>query len=756
MKSLSFWTIVTLFPTFCAGVWENFDHLTSKAAIKDQELAVRGLIFRLLPHRASEFTVAVDPSLAKPGQDAFTLQTVDAKLALTGTSGVAAGWAFHHYLKYFCKAHFSWSGNQLDTIPTPLPAITQKLKVVVPHRFRYYQNVCTSSYSFVWWNWTRWEQEIDWMVMNGINLPLAFTAQEAIWQRVYRKMGLTQDELDAHFGGAAFLAWSRMGNVDGWGGPLPNPLWYQTQLALQHKILQRMRSFGMIPVLPTFAGHIPKAVTRVFPNASVSTLSHWGHFSPPYIPTYLLDPGDPLFQIIGKAFIEEQISEYNGTDHVYNGDTFNEMQPKTSSITYLSQASKAVYNAMASADEKSVWLMQGWLFISDPGFWQPAQVKAYLQGVPQGKMIVLDLYAEIFPVWKGTDSFYGQPFIWCMLHNFGGNIGMHGTLQSIATEPVKALESNNSMVGIGIAPEGIETNYVLYDLMLEMGWRDKIVETHSWLKEYTTRRYGAENNEVGIAWEALRTSVYSDTYGAGKHCKAVPVKKPAFNLQPDIWYEPDLVLKAWDEMVKAAPLLINSRTFSYDLVDTTRQALQVISITYYKNLIASYQSKNLPQVKEAADNLLALIDNMDLVLLTNEYFLLGRWLNAAKRVIHGIRGIHPIDYKRLLEFNARNQITTWGPHENIEDYANKMWSGLLKDFYKPRWQTFVDGLTDSLTQGKPFNQSAYNDKILSLEMVWYSGNTSYPEHPQVDTYSTVLAVHEKYRKQGNVLRRKNF
>ena len=134
MKSVLFWTIVTLLPAFCTGGWENFDHLNPEASVKDQELAVKGLISRLLPQRASEFTVVVDPTLAKPGQDAFTLQTVDAKLALTGTSGVAAGWAFHHYLKYFCKAHISWSGNQLDTIPTPLPAIAQKLKVVVPHR----------------------------------------------------------------------------------------------------------------------------------------------------------------------------------------------------------------------------------------------------------------------------------------------------------------------------------------------------------------------------------------------------------------------------------------------------------------------------------------------------------------------------------------------------------------------------------------------------------------------------------------------
>ena len=57
------------------------------------------------------------------------------------------------------------------------------------------------------WNWTRWQQEIDWMAMNGVNLPLAFTAQESIWQMVYKQLGLTQEELDQHFAGPAFLAW---------------------------------------------------------------------------------------------------------------------------------------------------------------------------------------------------------------------------------------------------------------------------------------------------------------------------------------------------------------------------------------------------------------------------------------------------------------------------------------------------------------------------------------------------------------------
>ncbi len=33
------------------------------------------------------------------------------------------------------------------------------------------------SYSMAFWNWSRWEQELDWMALQGINLPLAFTGQ---------------------------------------------------------------------------------------------------------------------------------------------------------------------------------------------------------------------------------------------------------------------------------------------------------------------------------------------------------------------------------------------------------------------------------------------------------------------------------------------------------------------------------------------------------------------------------------------------
>lgn len=60
---------------------------------------------------------------------------------------------------------------------------------------------------------------------------------------------------------------------------------------------------------------------------------------------------------------------------------------------------------------------------------------------------MLDLYAEVFPLWKMTDSFYGAPFIYCMLHNFGGSIEMYGDLESVSQGPAEAIAANTGISG---------------------------------------------------------------------------------------------------------------------------------------------------------------------------------------------------------------------------------------------------------------------------------------------------------------------
>lgn len=99
--------------------------------------------------------------------------------------------------------------------------------------------------------------------------------------------------------------------------------------------------------------------------------------------------------------------------------------------------------------------------------WNNTRIEAFLSGVPDDSMIVLDLNSEQSPVWSRTKSYFGKPFIWCLLHNYGGTRGIYGNLYNIGSSPVNARNAPGStMIGVGMTPEAIEHNPVVYDLMV--------------------------------------------------------------------------------------------------------------------------------------------------------------------------------------------------------------------------------------------------------------------------------------------------
>ena len=53
---------------------------------------------------------------------------------------------------------------------------------------------------------------------------------------------------------------------------------------------------------------------------------------------------------------------------------------------------------------------------------------------------------------------------------------MYGALEAVASGPAHAMAANNSsMVGVGMCPEGIEQNPVVYDLFSEWGFRSALL-----------------------------------------------------------------------------------------------------------------------------------------------------------------------------------------------------------------------------------------------------------------------------------------
>uniref|UniRef100_A0A8C6YPV8 N-acetyl-alpha-glucosaminidase n=1 Tax=Nothoprocta perdicaria TaxID=30464 RepID=A0A8C6YPV8_NOTPE len=652
-------------------------------------------------------------------------------------AGVAAAAGLYRYLRDFCGCHVSWSGAQLR-LPDPLPRLAAELRAVSPGRFRYYQNVCAQSYSYAWWDWARWERELDWMALSGINLALAFAGQEAVWQRVYLSLGLNQSEIDAYFTGPAFLAWNRMGNLRGWAGPLPRA-WHLKQLYVQYRVLERMRSLGMIAVLPAFAGHVPQGVLRVFPRVNATRLGAWSHFDCAYSCTYLLDPQEPMFQVIGTLFLKELIKEF-GTDHIYSADTFNEMAPPSAEPAYLAAVSSAVFRAMTGADPEALWLMQGWLFQHQPDFWQPAQARALLRAVPLGRMIVLDLFAESKPVYPWTESFYGQPFIWCMLHNFGGNHGLFGAVEALNSGPFAARRfPNSTMVGTGLAPEGIEQNDVVYELMNELGWRHEPLELASWVTRYAERRYGTASTAAARAWRLLLRSVYNCTGPCVNHNRSPLVRRPSLRMDTALWYNRSDVYEAWRLLLSAAGELGASGTFRYDVADVTRQAAQQLVGDYYVLIREAFERRALPELLAAGGVLLYdLLPELDGLLGSQRLFLLGLQLEAARAAATSDREAEQ------YELNARNQLTLWGPSGNILDYANKQLGGLVLDYYGVRWSLFVSALVESLNSGTPFHQEQFNQAVFQVERGFVYNGKRYPAVPAGDTLEIARKIFLKY------------
>jgi alpha-N-acetylglucosaminidase len=700
--------------------------------------AAEALIKRVVPTVADRFVVNEIP--AENGKDVFELKSRDGKIVLSGNKALSVASALGYYLKFYCHDDFGWNGNNMH-LPTVLPVIKGKIHHNTLYNYRYYLNYCTFNYSMAWWNWDRWQKEIDWMALNGINMPLAITGEEAIWRDVYHHMGFTDADLDSFFSGPAYFSWLWMGNLDGWGGPLPQH-WIDSHKDLQKMILQRERALGMTPVLPAFTGHVPPSFKDKFPNAKLKK-TNWGQG---FNDVYLLDAADPMFGEIGKKFIEAQTKEY-GTDHLYSSDTFNENTPPTNDSTFLSGVSKKIFQSMTAADPKAIWVMQGWLFYNASTFWKPQQIKALLNAVPNNQMIVLDLYTEEHPEYINTDSYYGKPWIWNMLQNFGGNVSMDGRMEVVSNEPLKALNDSKNMVGIGLTPEAIEQNPALYELMLSNVWRNSNIDTKDWLKDYAERRYGKSNAQINDAWDLLLNSVYGTKPHRGGPCSII-CGRPALNAGSD-WrvdttmnYDPKKLVQAWKLFIQSADELKESDGFQYDIVDVTRQVLANYANVLQPKITKAYAQKDAAAFKQYSGEFLQLMDDMDRLLGTRQDFLLGKWISDARA-----NGITPQE-SNLYEFNARDLVTLWGGRDNpLHEYSNRQWNGLIKGYYKPRWEMFFDGLKESLAKNTPFDSDAFGNKVKDWEWTWVNGHSQYAATTTGNAVEVAKTLFDKYDKR---------
>ena len=693
---------------------------------------IQGLLERIDKGASRKFVI----EQVKSPTDFFELDQKGDKVVIRGNNYVSIATGVNWYLKYYAGIQLSWNGMTAQ-LPAVLPAVPQKERHETDLKYRYDFNYCTYSYTMAFWDWDRWEKEIDWMALHGINLPLAVVGADVVWYNVLTKLGYTKDEINEFIAGPAFQGWWLMNNLEGWGGPNPDS-WYKQRETLQKQILKRMREYGIRPVLPGYSGMVPhNAKERLGLNVSDPGL--WCGYRRPAF----LQPTDPRFNEIADLYYKEMSRLYGKADF-YSMDPFHE-GGNVAGVD-LNAAGQAIWGAMKKANPKAVWVAQAW---------QANPRQKMIENLPAGDLIVLDLFAESRPQWGDPEStwyrkegFGKHDWLYCMLLNYGGNVGLHGKMKHVIDEFYKAKTSSfgKTMKGVGMTMEGSENNRVMFELLCELPWRPARFDKDEWLKNYTVARYGKADKAVQDAWLLLSNTIYNcpaKNTQQGTH-ESVFCGRPDYDVyQVSSWsemepyYKPEDIIRAAGIMLSAADRFKGNNNFEYDLIDIVRQAVAEKGRLVYPIMIDAYKAGEKELFAASSQRFLDLILLQDKLLAARPEFKVGTWIEKARNL-----GTTP-EEKDLYEWNARVQVTTWGnrvaaDEGGLRDYAHKEWNGLLRDFYYNRWKVWIDRQKAQLN-GAPVKAIDF----YAIEEPWTKQTNPYSSQAEGDVIEVAKEVYAK-------------
>ncbi|MBR4848963.1 MAG: alpha-N-acetylglucosaminidase C-terminal domain-containing protein [Bacteroidaceae bacterium] len=717
--------IIVLFTTFT---------VQAQAPVDSPEQAITGLLNRIGGNGAADkFKFVIDPSLAQNGKDVFVITAQDGKPCIKGNNQLSVATGINWYLNHYAHINLSWSNPKTDLVSASLPVPNGEETHVCNTTYRYNLHTNAFSNSMALWTWDRWQQEIDWMALHGVNAPLNIVGLEVVTRNFLTSLGVDDWDIDTYITGPAYLSWFANNQIQGLGstawaeGVTMNGIpdwWYTRQEELCKQMLTRMREFGMQPVLPGFSGQVPDE----FINENVNTehiLDNGIWLNEVHKRPDIVKPGTGSYNNLAKIYYKELhnvmgISELYSIDPFHdgslpNGVTSTECYPgiMTQLDDYYNKVStddKTKYSALAN---KPKWFIH---YHNDM-----PQSEAFKAMKDYGdRFIALDINADIAnnSMWN-NDAYNDYPYIFCMLNDFGGRNGMHGRLESTMNNYFNAIANDNSILGIGATPEGIETNHIVYDMLFELPWMSTRPNLNEWLKDYAHARYGTDNATALEALQTLKESVWNCTTDQLGASEAVILARPTWNLEKvsewgttALYYNPYDVLQSADKLISIREQITEAgkNNYNYDITDIVRQAMVDYAAELLPLINDMRKAGNTAEYRRLYELFLNLMLDLDGMLAYNEFFNLSTWTHRAHEIVEDVNNVNLGDNEcNWLECNIRSLITVWAPWADnyMHDYSNRCWAGLIKDYYYKRWAYFFEKRGNNIASNYWYNEIEY-------------------------------------------------
>lgn len=682
---------------------------------------IKDLILRRTPDWAENFLLEKTEN-----ENTWSYESRDGKVLIKGGNAVDMAVAYYAFLREYCGAHFD-AEHALCVAEFSLPEKVESSGIKA--KYRTCLEYTTFSCGACWWNWERWENEIDFMAMHGINLPLTVIGTEAVWLKTLTDLGMKEDLALACISGPAFWGWQLYNCFDGYL-PQASKESVDKRIELGRKIFEREKQLGMQPLMHGYSGYVSRNFIQAKLRARLNKTDEWCCFPAQYHISAL----DTNFHRIGTLYYKN-MGLLLGEGSFFLADPFTAHPPAKRDASFLAGVGNAIYKLIENQGEDAVWVMHS-----------SSAKQDMFRAVPHDKLLIID-NGEMYK----KEGFEDIGFILGSSFNSGDVTAIHGDFSACAGVRFVNEQAEN-LVGVGAFSDGAYSN----ELYRQFSYAALCGETNveKWLETYVKNRYKTDSSAAVEAVQLLKNSCWKPGQPAREHGSAV-CTRPSTLLRHtavgdsgnDIGYEIADVFKAAQKLLEAKG---STREYELDVLDVLRQALSDLANKACKKAIEGYKTKNVALFEENTNLLLSMIEDMDRLLMTKKEFALPHYLKLANSF--GTTA----EESQNFEINVLAQTTLFGPTKDcvLYDTCWKEWGGMLKTFYGVRWRAMFEQLAANFkkfrrlpekTKTQIFERDAYlgsdfNIRLSKVEKTWVAEYL--PDNDGVEKENTLDVANE--------------
>ena len=576
------------------------------------------------------------------GADCYEIYAEDGKVVLAGNSNLSLAMAYYRYLNEYCSVVITSGEYDITSLyRTPLPQ--EKITYTAAQKIRARISYEMFSLAGNFWGFDRWEKEIDFMAMHGINTALQAVGFDAVTFHTLRALGMNEDFCAEFASGPAFLSRQLTGNVAGIHSV--NSIDYlERKLSLGQMISERERQLGIEPIFPAAMPSVPFSLRKKYTKMDIFKAPEWYNLPP----IFYMEPDNGFFGVFNRKFLAIQ-QELLGETHSYIFEPAYDVDKKGYNA-YFKSLGPALSELLDDFDAQAVCYTHA-----------SSITESFFEAMEGKKFIFIDDCNAV-----NSRLLDGKKFIVAIQGNQYGRTGLYGNLDKMCANPyTQAKAIRPDVCGSCLSLDSFDENPMFCACALEsIKWADAF-DCEKFLCGFAEKRYGT--NKFNEAVMKLKALCYCTDECSGSIICARPSTKLKHTAPYDHLTERQIDFHKLYELVKE--ILDSDETknanMRADIQSMLRQVLSELAYPVYLKATQSFQQQNVHLYEQLSNLFLEICKDMDRLLKTREETNLFIHIDAARQLGSGK------DETQTLEINYLMLHTVWGPldHSMLYDTA---------------------------------------------------------------------------------------